>query len=223
MVSVKGFGWITRKEYGSAFRGMRRDHGGPALLYAHLREEAILPLPVRNFGRFDPASKLACFAVALALWDAGLPASGDPKRDLGVVGTGARGCLQTNIDYFRDYLENGRTLARGNLFIYTLPTSPLAEAAIYFGLRGPMLFLGFPGERTAELLKTAGEMIAGGEAPGLLAVDTGEEESSCFVLMEAEGADEGARGLERAIASARKTANAGEIVEALLNGRKRER
>jgi len=43
---------------------------------------------------------------------------------------------------FLDYVQAGRKLGRGSLFIYTLPSSPLAEAAIHFGLQGPVLYIG---------------------------------------------------------------------------------
>lgn len=63
---------------------------------------------------------------------------------MGLIGTNRAGSLEANRLYFSDYLQAGRVLARGNLFVYTLPSSPLAEAAIHFGFQGPMLYMGFP-------------------------------------------------------------------------------
>ena len=71
------------------------------------------------------------------------------------------GSLQSDLEYFRDYLEGGRTLSRGNLFIYTLPSSPLGEAAIHFGLLGPLLYAASEGNALTAVLDTRS-----GDAPG---------------------------------------------------------
>jgi 3-oxoacyl-[acyl-carrier-protein] synthase II len=72
--------------------------------------------------------------------DAGFSCIPQKKQDIGIVGASDSGSMQSDIDYFKDYLDCGRTLSRGNLFIYTLPSSPLGEAAIHFGLQGPLLY-----------------------------------------------------------------------------------
>ena len=76
------------------------------------------------------------------------------KRNIGLMGASEAGCLASNRAYFQDYLGGGRTLARANLFVYTLPSSPLAESAIHFGLMGPMVYMGFPGGGLADLAPT---------------------------------------------------------------------
>ena len=79
-------------------------------------------------------------AVALALRDAGIEYSARNKQDTGIIATSGAGSLQSDLDYYADFVKNGRTLSLANLFIYTLPSSPLGEAAIHFGLTGPLLF-----------------------------------------------------------------------------------
>jgi hypothetical protein len=47
--------------------------------------------------------------------------------------------LDANREFFEDYVSNGRSLARGSLFVHTLPSSPLAAAALCYGLNGPLV------------------------------------------------------------------------------------
>jgi hypothetical protein len=75
-------------------------------------------------------------------------------------------------------------MARGNLFVYTLPSSPLAEAAIHFGFRGPMLYMGFPGGGLGDFLEAGAHLLDDG-AEGMLAVMSDEKEAMAFVLARA--------------------------------------
>jgi len=59
-------------------------------------------------------------------------------------------------------------LGRGNLFIYTLPTSPLAEAAIYFGLGGPCFHLIPQRDPLATLLRAGARLLHEGACAELL-------------------------------------------------------
>ena len=54
---------------------------------------------------------------------------------------GTDGCRTENLLYFQDYMEHGRCGGRGQLFVGTLPTTPLCEAAIALGLHGPAYYL----------------------------------------------------------------------------------
>ncbi len=180
-VSVHGIGWLTKTEYGCIGKKERSaygDAGGPDTLV----KKGIFAHPVKNFGRFDRASRMTCFGAALALRDAGIAYSAAQKQDIGIICANARGSLQTDIDYFRDYVESGRVLSRGNLFIYTLPSSPAGEAAIHFGLRGPLLYAAGEGDSLAPALDTAADMILGNEIPVMLAGGTGPDEAIFLVL-----------------------------------------
>jgi 3-oxoacyl-(acyl-carrier-protein) synthase len=121
-------------------------------------------------------------AVALALRDAGIPYSPERKLDIGIVGTNGSGSLATDLLYFKDYVESGRTLGRGNLFIYTLPSSPLGEAAIHFGLQGPLLYAADGKASLSMVLETAEEMVLLGEAEAMLAGTADGQEALYFVL-----------------------------------------
>jgi 3-oxoacyl-[acyl-carrier-protein] synthase II len=115
------------------------------------------------------------------------------------VGTNSEGSLQSDREYFRDYLEGGRTLSRGNLFIYTLPSSPIGEAAIHFGLLGPLLYAATEGNALTAVLDTAGEILLTREAPVMLVGKAEADEAVFFVLEGDPGQDQSVLcGLEAA-------------------------
>lgn len=148
-----------------------------------LSRTGIFSYPFKNFGRLDEVSKLVCYAAALALQDAGDTYDSNQKKDMGLIGTNADGSLQSDIDYFRDYLDSGRKLSRGNLFLYTLPSSPLGEAAIHFGLQGPLFYMTSGHASLPAVLRTASEMLMLGETPSVLAGINTEDEAVYIVLV----------------------------------------
>ena len=165
MLTVSGIGWIS-----AAGRG--RAHGWfEPWASAEAREAALAREPdtraLRNYARFTPHTRMAVHALHLARADAGLAAPPDyGPFGAGLVGAGELGVHEANLAYYADYIANGRALARGNLFVYTLPTSPLAEAALAAELRGPLLWLGSPAGRDglADAFEAAGDALARGAA-----------------------------------------------------------
>ena len=184
MIIISGIGWVTETMCGCVRKGSNRSYEDIGLLYSWMKKEAIFSYRVKNFGRFDSVSKLTCISIALALHDAGITYFEDSKRDIGIMGTSEAGCLKANLDYFRDYVEAGRTWGRGNLFIYTLPTSRLAEAAIHFGFQGPLLYMRPAHCRFTVLLRNAEGMIAERDTPAMLAMQVDEAEAVCFMMMQ---------------------------------------
>lgn len=180
-IAVRGIGWLTKEGYGCIRSELRHDYEiGEG---AHtLPKKDIFPHPFRNFGRLDTLSKMTAYAVSLALQDAGIEYSPIRKQNIGIVGTNAEGSLRSDIEYFWDYLEGGRTLSRGNLFIYTLPSSPLGEAAIHFGFMGPVLYAARESDALAAVLDLASEMILAQEVPVMLAGKAEADEAMFFVL-----------------------------------------
>jgi hypothetical protein len=217
VIVIAGMGWVSRNEFGSVLGKLCRPYADTKSLHSYLQQDSALLFPIKNFRRFDVASKRTCGAVALALFDAGLHYSACSKLDMGILGTNSIGCHQANVQYFKDYLETGRVLGRGNLFIYTLPSSPLAEAAIHFGLQGPLLYLQASKDQTATVLLHAGSMIAGDEAAGMLAVVADEQEALAFVLMPQEKQRcAGICGLEDAVRLSRDIAHPKELVREFI-------
>lgn len=179
-ISLRGIGWLTPDGCGCIARGERFPACGAK--DGDSFRKGLIAHPIRNFGRFDAITRMTCFGVALALRDAGISSGPSRKQELGIVGTSREGSLRTDIEYFRDYLAGGRTLSRGSLFIYTLPSSPFGEAAIHFGLQGPLLYIAAGGRSLVPLVDTASDMVLAGEARAMLAGMAAEDGSVFFVI-----------------------------------------
>lgn len=179
-IFVHGIGWIRKEEYGCIMKEKRLSLDGKSVNARSGKD--IFPYPFKNFGRLDTLSKMTCRAVALALDDAGIGYSPGRKQDIGIICTNTAGSLQSDVRYFKDYLESGRTLSRANLFIYTLPSSPLGEAAIYFGLQGPLLYA-TGRDSLAAIMVMAADMTFHDEASAMLAGMVEEDEAVFFVVM----------------------------------------
>lgn len=178
---ITGIGWVTRDGFGSVATGHeQRFRDGEGV--ASLAKMGVFSHPFKNFGRLDSASRLTVSAIALALKDAGLEYSPAAKQPIGIVGCG-QGSIESDLQYYRDFVDNGRTLSRANLFIYTLPSSQLGEAAIHFGLTGPLLFTAGTADSIFAPVSAAEEILQAGEVKGMLAgrVQDGE---AIFLLLE---------------------------------------
>lgn len=90
----------------------------------------------------NPLSRVLLVEAGRKLLEKSIIETGQKCTDrglcVGLIGATRRGCLYT--DYaFRDSMEEG--LPSPVLFGYTLPNSPLGEAAGQFGLTGPVYAL----------------------------------------------------------------------------------
>ncbi len=179
LFTLKGSSWIKGTECGCMKKNLRWTFSGLQALAIKLQEENILMFPVENFRRFDEASKLVTLSTALALHDADFPYAKDKKQDIGILGTGQEGALISNLAYFRDYIDSGRKMGRGNLFIYTLASSPLAEAAIHFGFQGPLSYIGNAGNPGGNFLAQEAVIARNKTVKGLLAVTFNSQEAAC--------------------------------------------
>ena len=179
---IAGIGWIAQREYGCVTMGLRRSYPDMRALRSDLENEAVLLYPMKSFGKYDLVSKMTCCVSALALYDAGILYSENQKQDIGIVGTNADGCLQSNVEFFKDYVEHGRTLGRASLFVNTLPSIPVAEAAIYLKCRGPLVYMAFSQRQVPSLLSQSEKMILRGESKTILAVKASEQDALCFVV-----------------------------------------
>ena len=182
MIKTLGVGWIKNSSYGLRHKRLRKNYVDLKSFYLELKEKKIFRFPVENFARFDRISKITSIAVALALYDAGISYAKGKLLDIGILGTSLTGATDAGLVYFKDYLAAGRTLGRANLFIYTLASSPLAEAAIHFGLAGPLLYVGLAKNSHSELLKYAKDMISYGYVKNILAVEASNKEAICYVI-----------------------------------------
>lgn len=198
VIGVRGIGWVTGGEFGGIVRADRSRFTRPGAL-EELGQAGVFQHPVRNFGRLDRASRMTAAAVGLALRDAGIVCAPGAKQDMGIIGTNAGGSLAADRAYFEDYVQCGRTLGRGNLFIYTLPSSPLGEAAIHFGLLGPLLYLTAADAPLAAAIEAAGDMVRAGDSTAMLA-GTADEHEALYVVLAAGSAGEPPAALELPVA-----------------------
>ncbi len=121
--------------------------------------------PVKNFGRFPRHVKAACVACALAFKAADIRHGKGERRNIALLAAGYEPTLNINREFFQDYLDAGRTMGRGNLFIYTLPTSAVAEVSIHFALTGPAIFIEADSAPFERLLDAAAQMLHKPYAP----------------------------------------------------------
>jgi 3-oxoacyl-(acyl-carrier-protein) synthase len=102
--------------------------------------ELLGTLPER-WGRMGLMGRAALVGVGSVLQEAGMLAGDSPSLLPGwsgglIVGS-KRGSLAVDIEYAQT-LKAGPGMASPHLFSYTLPNIPLAEAAIQYGLTGPV-------------------------------------------------------------------------------------
>jgi hypothetical protein len=160
-MKIAGAGWVSATAYGTVGKG--KDYEGE--LRQALKADGVLTERIKNAGKFDLSTNRAFCAAALALHDANV--SNDWKT-VALIGTGTEECTQANQAYFEDYTGHGRQLARANLFIYTLPTSPLAEIAIHFKLDGPLYYFGAMSNSPGALLRRISGLLDSGDADAVL-------------------------------------------------------
>jgi 3-oxoacyl-[acyl-carrier-protein] synthase II len=215
MIVVRGLGWVHPAGYGSLMRSLAGTSEPP--------RDAAFRLPFRNFGRLDRVSRMTCWAAGLAIADAGMAYPVAPGTNVGIAGTSERGCLDSDLAYFRDYLAGGRTLGRGNLFIYTLPSSPLAEAAIHFGLTGPLVHVRPPDGRRTGILEAAALALDDTGIDAMVAGDVGSDSAVFAVLARSpEGVIGGAMELATLVRALAGGATLADAIAALPNPGKEE-
>ncbi len=112
---------------------------------------------LENFRRASVQAKLAMLGAIAAVYGSGVD-----LETLAVYGVDGDGTREENSAYWADYLENGRELGRGSLFVATLASTPAAEAAIAIGAHGGVCYY-YTGEvpetRPALVIETTRERV----------------------------------------------------------------
>ncbi len=182
-VAVAGLAWANAAELGVAAPGRTTRLPLPAMD----QPDRFFPGGYPNWGRVgSPARRLAC-VLELAFRELRLGAGAGRPSAWGILGLNATGCHDENRAFFRDYLEHGRSLARGALFVQTLPSTPVAEASIHFGLRGPAGHLVDPDLDFSRAADWCCALIAEGDAPGLILAALADDRVWCAFLQAAAG------------------------------------
>ena len=97
------------------------------------RSAEIVSGNMENFRRASAMVRTAQLLALLAVSDIGEELD---WTKLSVFGIGGVGCRIENANYWQDYAQNGRTMGRSSLFVSTLNSTPLCEAAITVGAQG---------------------------------------------------------------------------------------
>lgn len=181
-MKVTGISWVLAATHGTARLRRSGTHATLRDLYRTLLDDKTITAPFQNFGRFDENSRRVCLGVALAFQDAGISLGNAEKHDTGLLVSSTDGATISNAAYFRDYIKGGRKLGRGNLFIYTLPTSPVAEAAMHFGLTGPLLYGGRSTLDPEAAMRDSVGIIRGGQTNTMLCILMKEASAVCVVV-----------------------------------------
>ncbi len=186
---VAGIGWIAGGLCGSVRRGKQEEFTDAAHLYHQLEEAGVFNTPLKKVRWFCDVSQRLSLASALALQDAfDLPGqiALDPSK-VGMVSLSRDGALKANLEYFKDYVQSGKKSARGNLFIRTLPTSPLAQVAMLFGFKGPVFHVSTPAPKFSDLIERCAALGERSEDLNLLCFVAFETGVICFLLKPSSG------------------------------------
>lgn len=163
---------IGRSPGGVVRRASRRVWFGPRARIAGAEEaRAALDaagISLERQSKLDSLSLLACGAVAA------LAATGAPLRGGGVVVGHALGTLDIDERFFARVRTRGGAHAEPRLFPATSPNVCAGHAAILFGLRGPSAAVSGGLDGGVEALALATELVAAGDADGVVVVAVDE-------------------------------------------------
>ena len=151
--------------------GSRRSLGylepGPAPTGEPLRFEAKEHFDLSRARRMDRPARLLTMAMQTALGECTGKRPIGPE--LGAIASSAYGNVDASAEFIQRIYEKGGRLASPLAFPNLVPSSPVGHAAIYLGMRGPVLAtldLGVTGEAAIAL---ACELIEAGEASAIVA------------------------------------------------------
>jgi hypothetical protein len=184
MLYVSGIGYVTDNKLSVEYKKQSWNYDGTKNLHRCLKDNGIVQDVLKDFGRLDSISKMTVTASALALYDASVSM---PKDKIGILGTSDAGSLSSNIDFFKDYVDSGRKMSRGNLFVYTLSSAALAAAAIAFGFKGPITFEMYGSSPFHHLIKSAERIICDQNCKGLILIYPLKDKVSAYLLEKLDG------------------------------------
>lgn len=125
-------------------------------------------------GRFDFSDyRRASVQARAAMLAVASVAIGDMSR-WAVIGWNGGGCVRENRAYWDDYVSAGRETARGTLFVPTLPSIPVCEAAIAVGAHAECSYYR-TGPDTREISEIAEDIMSSPRVDGVVVVESGPE------------------------------------------------
>ncbi len=147
-------------------RGLERGDATPDAPPPPTVPDAILALDAGKARRFDRSAKLCVAVAAAALAEAGL--AGDGART-GIVFGSAFSAVDESAAFVQRIREKGPRLASPFEFPNLVPSSPIGNASVYLGLRGPALAVADLRTSAECAFATAVDLVAAGEAEAMVA------------------------------------------------------
>jgi 3-oxoacyl-[acyl-carrier-protein] synthase II len=177
--SICAVSWFSSRDCGSIAPHGKTEYSRASPQISDSKEmTALIGRPLKYFPRMTAEARVLLAAVRLTMKAAGW---NDSVR-IGILSCGYDGWLSANQEYFRDYVAQGRSLGRANLFIYTLPTSAMSEVGIALTLTGPTLHLHADIQPRQSLLKQAMSMVQNDDADGMLCVWSDGTSAVCVAV-----------------------------------------
>ena len=96
-----------------------------------------------------------------------------------ILGFGKKGSHQGNLDYWKDYADNGRQGAQGHLFVGTLASTPLCQLALTLGCHAPVYYVS--PENGYDPIENELEFLSG-ECKDLFLIELDTELCKCMLL-----------------------------------------
>lgn len=184
MAVITGVGYVSEYGYGLVKNNIIRTCTMFKDIQDFFISEKVIKEPFKNSGRFTEETKSVVIAAGCAIIDSGADVS---AGSTGIFSCNINSRIDDNLRYYEDYVKGGKILARANLFVYTLSTSALAEAAIAFGLRGPLFTVTGEGCGTAAGLITADDIVENDEADAVILIAGTGDMVCAFCVESGEG------------------------------------
>ncbi len=177
---IHALGWCDMEHWGCVGACAAPRHGTMPDLAASADVEILIGRPVRYYSRMPIQTRLSLIAMSQALQASRWEEAG--IREIGMTTAGYDGSLDANQRYFQDYVETGRITGRASLFIYTLATSTVGEAAIVLRLTGPALHVHSDVVPVTTLIEQSRQLVMEGQSQGVLALWSDTRAAVCFAV-----------------------------------------
>ena len=107
------------------------------LLASLLALSGLPRVSTEDFRRGDTVVRQHLLSAILSVFDADAGSGGNTA----LISHSQEGCLRQNRAYFSDYVQYGRQYGKGHLFVGTLPSTPVCEAAIALRFHGAAYYV----------------------------------------------------------------------------------
>jgi hypothetical protein len=180
MTILAGASWNHENDLRSLYKKEEFSYNSLKEIHNHFVSYKIIDNEISNFRRISINSKLYSILSGLSLYDSNIELNAENKENTGIISCTHKAATPDNEKYFKDYISAGRRMARGNLFVYTLPTSPLGEVAISYQLKGPLFYSNYSEDRLEMFIEQAEFMLNTNQAENLICIFTDKLSEICL-------------------------------------------